>query len=129
MSAASSAAEEITTNSLQQPVFIVFAMNLLNRLVQTVTNHLGFLVYYLNPLVTENSSIRVQTTTQSSSSFSTWKNAFPTHRSTRAISRKRRIMALKYGLSGDRFRKMYPVNSMPKFSRPMCRERLAYWWR
>ncbi|KAH9390528.1 hypothetical protein TYRP_022943 [Tyrophagus putrescentiae] len=28
-------------------------MNLLNGLIQTVTNHLGFLVYYLNPLVTE----------------------------------------------------------------------------
>ena len=28
-------------------------MNLLNCVAQTVTNHLGFLIYYLNPLVTE----------------------------------------------------------------------------
>ncbi len=49
------------SNSLRQPLFIVFAMNLLNRLVQTVTNHLCFLVYYLNPLVTEN-SVRYQKT-------------------------------------------------------------------
>ncbi len=31
-------------------------MNSLNRLTQAVTSHLGFLIYYLNPLVTENSS-------------------------------------------------------------------------